>query len=270
LLHPVYFFKNNSVDIAAQHLLVQNGAAFCGFVLYDKLQKTVNAWVLYETKEHLNEQLLNEIITAKDWLKVSFQSVTIVDYTHRNTLVPRQLISTGAEEMISNFLPGSFQNTVALEDAAGEALNLYKTDAAAYVALNKQFINAQWLHHESLVMKQAPAQEPIITVEIWFNTMLLFAQQNGKWLLLQQRTYQTPEDVLYHILNCKQQHAMADDVQVVLRGMVETNSALYQLLHQYILNLDLQQQLVFEYPHNISDIAAHTKTLIDRILTCVL
>lgn len=269
MLHPVYFFKNNLVDFDTQHLLVQNGSAFCGFVLYDAVQKTVNGWVLYQLNESLNDEVLQQITVQQDWLKIPFKSVTIIDYTQNNTLVPKQLLETGAEASISNFLTGSFQHKVAQEDDAGEAMNLYKTDAAAYLALNNQFSNAQWRHHESLVLKMPPAQEAIITVEIWFNTVLLFAQQNGKWLLLQQRSYQTPEDVLYHILNCMQQYSMSADVQVVLQGMVETNSALYQLLHQYILNLNLQQELVFEYPHNTSDIAVHTKTLIDRILTCV-
>lgn len=269
MLHPVYFFRNNQADSAAQHLLVQHGNGFCGFVLYEKKQQQVNAWVLYETKSTINELLLQEMIQQQDWLKQSFEAVIIVDYTHQNTLVPKVLLAQGAESSFLDVMTGSRVQTVSLEDAAGEAVNLYRVASPAYVALNQLFPNAQWLHHESLVLAQPATEEAIITVEIWFNTMFLFAQQHGQWLLLQQRSYQTPQDVLYHILNCKQQWQIGDDVTVRLQGMVEERSALYNLLHQYILNLELHKDLQFYYPANTTDIPHHTKQLIDRILTCV-
>ena len=269
LLHPVYFFRNNQAEITEQQLLVQHGSGFWSFVLYDKKQPQVNAWVLYETKTTINETLLQEIVVQQDWLKHSFKSVTIIDYTNKNTLVPKVLLAQGAESTFMDLMTGSRVQTVSLEDAAGESVNLYRVASPAYVALNQLFTNAQWIHHESLVIPQPAAEDAIITVEIWFNTIFLFAQQQGEWLLLQQRSYQTPEDVLYHILNCKQQWNMGDDVTVRLQGMVEEQSALYNLLHQYIMNLELQGYLQFDYPSNTSDIPKHTKQLIDRILSCV-
>lgn len=269
MLHPVYFFKNNSVDTAAQHLLVQSGEGFCGFVLYEKEQQNVNAWVLYETKTGITDALLRDITLQQEWLLHPFQSVLIIDYSKQNALVPTALMVPGAESVIMNFVTGNPQQTVALEDRAGIAVNLYRVSSAAYVALSKLFPDAQWMHHESLVINQPATEEATITVELWFNTMFLFAEKNGQWLLLQQRTYQTPEDVLYHLLNCRQQWAMGEDVTVQLQGMVEEHSALYELLHQYILNLELKKVLQFYYPSNTSDIPNHTKQLIDRILTCV-
>lgn len=269
MIHPVYFFKNNSVEPASQHLLVQSGERFCGFVLYEKEQQNVNAWVLYETKTGITDAQLHEIVQQQEWLKHPFQSVTIIDYTKQNALVPASLLASGGEMAVMDFMTGNPQQTVALEDKAGVAVNLYRVSSATYVALSNLFTNAQWMHHESLVIEQPATEEATITVEIWFNTIFLFAEKNGQWLLLQQRTYQTPEDVLYHILHCKQQWNMGDDVTVQLQGMVEEHSALYLLLHQYILNLELNKELQFYYPSNTSDISNHTKQLIDRILTCV-
>jgi Protein of unknown function (DUF3822) len=269
LQQPVYFFRNHKAEISEQQLLVQHGAGFCGFVLYEKEKQQVNAWVLYDTKTTINETLLQEILLQQDWLKHSFETVTIIDYTSKNTLVPKQILTQDAASTLMDVMTGSRVHTVSLEDTAGHTVNLYRVASPAYVALNQLFPNAQWMHHESLVIAEPAADEAIITVEIWFNTMFLFAQQQGQWILLQQRNYQTPEDVLYHILNCKQQWNMGDDVTVRLQGMVEEQSALYNLLHQYILNLELQKDVQFYYPANTSDISNHTKQLIDRILTCV-
>jgi hypothetical protein len=269
LLHPVYYFKNNSIDPSAQHLLVQNGAGFIGFVLFDSSEKQVHAWVLYQTKTPLNEDLLSEIIQQQEWLVSSFRSVTIADYSELNTLVPKSLFVRGNEKVFTSILPGNHHHTVSLEDSAGEAINLYQIASSSYVALSRRFPHAIWMHHETTVLQRPPTEESKIIVELWFHQLLIFASQKGKWLLLQQRSYQAPEDVLYHVLNCKQQFEMGEEVAVTLQGMVEENSALYKLLHQYIINLELDNQLVYEYPQNTADIPSHTKQLIDRILTCV-
>jgi Protein of unknown function (DUF3822) len=267
LLHPVYFFKNNEVEPSAQHLLVQHGNCFCGFVLYDKEKKHVNTWVLYETKSGIDELLLANIVQQQDWLKSSFQSILIVDYTERNTLLPKTFVK--ADTAIMELMIGSSQHTVSMEDAAGDAVNLYQVPSAAYIAVNRFFTNARWLHHESLVIEQPASEEAVITVEIWFNTIFIHAEKNGKWLLLQQRNYQTPEDVLYYILNCRQQWQMGEEVLIQLQGMVEEKSALYNLMYQYFQKLELQKELLYYFPSNTTDIPPHTKTLIDRILTCV-
>ena len=269
LLQPVYFFKSNSAEPAPQHLLVQSGEQFCGFVLYEKEQQHVNTWVLYECKTGITGSFLEDILLQQEWLKQPFESVTIIEYTKLNTLVPSSLLMPGTETTVMDFVTGNPQQTVALEDRTAVAANLYRVPATAYVALCHLFQEAKWMHHESLVIDQPATEEATITVELWFNTFFLFAEKEGQWLLLQQRSYQTPEDVLYHILNCKEQWNMGEDVTVQLQGMVEEHSALYSLLHQYILNLELNKDLQFYYPSNTSDIPNHTKQLIDRILTCV-
>lgn len=268
-LHPVYFFNNRASASGNLHLLVQHGADFCGFVSFEKEKQEVYAWVLYETKAPLTTHFLQQVTEQQDWLQQSFKSVVIVDYTGRNTWVPQTLATNETETLLLQLMTGSSVQTVTLQDTTGDAVNLYRVATDSYQALNNQFAGAVWKHYETLMFSSTPSEQALIVAEVWFNTLFIFAQQEGKWLLLQQRQYQTPEDVLYHLLNCKQQWNMGDDVIVRLQGMVEEQSALYQLLHQYILHLEIQQQLVFSYPANTSDIPNHTKQLIDRILTCV-
>lgn len=269
LLHPVYFFKNNAVDPATQHLLVQHHDSFCGFVMYDPQQQQVHAWVLYETAAPADEALISQIAERQEWLRSSFRSVTVVDYGAANTLVPKALFVAGSEKLFSQLVPGLHHNTITMEDTTADVVNIFQVPSAAYTAFSHLFPAAKWKHHETAVMQQLPTEEATIHLELWFHQLFLFAEQNGKWLLLQQRAYQTPEDVLYHVLNCKQQFGMRDEVVVTVHGMIEEQSALYKLLHQYILNLEPEQQLLFGFPPNTSDIPIHTKSSFDRILTCV-
>jgi hypothetical protein len=257
------------VDPTNHYLLVQNGSSFCGFVVFDPQKQQVLTWVLYETKTPLTEALLNQIVERQEWLRLSFRSVTIVDYGAANTLVPKTLFIQGNEKLMTDIIPGPHHNTVTLEDSSSEVVSIFQVPVSAYTALGHLFPDAKWKHHEIFVFRQMPTEEAKISIEIWFNQLHLFASQNGKWLLLQQRTYQTPEDVLFHVLNCKQQLGMRDEVMVTVQGMVEEQSALYKLLYQYILNLEPEEQLIFSFPPNTSDIPVHTKSAIDRILTCV-
>jgi hypothetical protein len=269
LLHPVYFFKNNAVDPATQHLLVQHHDSFCGFLLFDPQQQQVHAWVLYELTAPLDETMLSQLTERQEWLRSSFRSVTIADYNAVNTLVPKPFFIPGSEKQLPEVVPGLHHNHILLEDATADVVNLFQVPAAAYTAFARLFPAARWKHHETAVLQQLPTEEAKINMELWFHRVFLFAEQNGKWLLLQQRAYQTPEDVLYHVLNCKKQFGMRDEVMVTVTGMIEEQSALYKLLHQYILNLEPEQQLVYGFPPNTSDIPNHTKSSLDRILTCV-
>lgn len=238
-------------------------------MLFDPQQQQVHAWVLYELTAPLDETILSQLTERQEWLRSSFRSVTIADYNAVNTLVPKPFFIPGSEKQLPEVVPCLHHNHILLEDATADVVNLFQVPVAAYTAFARLFPAARWKHHETAVLQQLPTEEAKIKMELWFHRVFLFAEQNGKWLLLQQRAYQTPEDVLYHVLNCKQQFGMQDEVMVTVQGMIEEQSALYKLLHQYILNLEPEQQLVYGFPPNTSDIPNHTKSSLDRILTCV-
>src|SRR5258705_455507 len=69
----------------------------------------------------------------------------------------------------------------------------------------------------------------------------LIAFKEGKLQLIQTRTYNNAEDVLYFVLNVFKQYEIEKDAEIFAGGFIEEKSKLYEMLYQYFENLKLTQ-----------------------------
>jgi hypothetical protein len=71
------------------------------------------------------------------------------------------------------------------------------------------------------------------------NYFTLVVFKEDKLQFAQTRKYNTPEDVLYFILNVCKQYAIEKDVEIFCGGFVDEKSKLYELLYQYLEGFQL-------------------------------
>jgi predicted metal-dependent RNase len=149
-------------------------------------------------------------------------------------------------------------------------VNHYAVDADLASLLNKRFPKGEWWHVQSLLLTKTAAGGVRVTATIRFNEVQLTVEKNGNWLLLQSYNYHTPEDVLYYILNAMQQLDLTqEETTVYLQGMIDQHSALYDVLHLYILNLQLKDELQFSFPAATEEHPVHLSSSLDQVLVCV-
>ncbi len=274
MLQAVYFFKEEHFKQSENlQLLIEVSDEFYGFAAFDAVAKKVKAWVLYQAKANtsITETELEYIQNEQPWLHYFYTKTTIVDCDARNSLLPKALYSDGKHT--TQLMYGVQATDILLKDdiTVFDAVNLYSISNEVYHLFQANFANAIWKHKQSLLLKQTASSEPCLTVTIKFHSIFIAAAQHNKWILLQRKQYQTPEDVLYHILNTiKQLGFDEENTSVILEGMVEEKSALASLLHQYLYNMQWNANLEFQYPEEASSISKHTLALTDRLLTCVL
>ncbi len=275
ILHKaVYFFKEEDFhEFENLQLLIQVSDEFYGFTAFSVPEKKVKAWVLYQAKNNspLSESELLEIKNEQYWLSYSYVKTIVVACGSSNTLIPESLYRE--ENKLFNLMYGQKLTDVFLKDRihVADAVNEYAIPFVLYQSIQAQFSSTVWHHNQSLLLQQTAQAEPYITVAISFHSIFISAEHNNKWVLLQNKTYQSPEDVLYHILNCiKQLGFDAEKTTIILEGMAEENSAVSNLLYQYVHNMQWNTNLQFSYPAEASSISKHTLALTDRLLTCVL
>ena len=273
LLQAVYFFKEADFQPSENlQLLIQVSDEYYGFTAFNAVNKKVLAWVFYQAKNNtaLTELDLLEIKTEQNWLNDSYKQTTIVVCGANNTLFPK-VLST-AENNLLNLMYAKKVTDVFLKDQiiAADAVNEYSVANTLYQLVQTHFTNTVWYHIQSLLLQKTPPVEPCIMVTISFHSIFINAAQNSKWILLQNKTYQTPEDVLYHLLNCIKQLGFDEEkTTILIDGMVEENSALTSFLYQYLHIMEWNTNLQFSYPPEASSISKHTLAPIDRLLTCV-
>lgn len=270
----VYFFKEEDFNESENlQLLIQVSDEFYGFTAFNALEKKVKAWVLYQAKNNvlLSEPDLIEIKNEQDWLSFTYIKTTIVACGASNILLPVLLYNK--EYILFNLMYGQQSTSIFLKDQIkiADAINEYMIPDELYQLIQTHFKNTVWYHNQSLLLQQNASADERITVAISFHSIFITAEQNNKWMLLQNKTYQSPEDVLYHILNTiKQLGFDGEKTSVILEGMAEADSALANLLYQYVNNMEWNTNLQFSYPVEASSISKHTLALTDRLLTCVL
>lgn len=274
VLHPTVELSSSNpetVDTASAYLLVQVGNGFVGFVSFQPTQKEVYAWLVYETAAHELEEKLAAIAAKHSWVHTNYKKVLLVQYAATNALVPASLNSDAAKEPLLELMNGPLYNTVLAKDIVLQQslINHYSIDATAAALLNQRFPKGEWWHLQSLLLTQKASAQPRITATIRFSEVQITAEQGGKWLLLQSYSYQTPEDVLYYILNTMQQLQLEqEETTVVLQGYINQHSALYDVLYSYILNLQLKEELTYSFPAK-EDHPVHLSASLDQVLVCV-
>jgi Protein of unknown function (DUF3822) len=279
VLHPSVFIESSEakhVDTAGANLLVQTGSGFIGFASFQPTEKKVNSWILFELDQQLNteqlEEKLSAIAAAYTWVHTNYQKVILLQYAPLNVLVPAILNSESGKEQLLQLVHGPQTNQVLVKDIVLQqsVVNHYAVDAGLASLLNKRFPKGEWWHVQSLLLTKTAAGEARVTATICFNEVQLTVERNGNWLLLQTYNYHTPEDVLYYILNCMQQLELTqEETTVYLQGMIDQQSALYDVLYLYILNLKLKDELQFSFPPATDEHPVHLSASLDQVLVCV-
>mgnify|MGYP002654581730 CR=1 FL=1 len=261
------------IDSASAYLLVQAGDGFIGFAAFRPTEKKLMGWVVYKTEEASKlEEQLGAIAAKHTWVHTNYQKVLLVQYAPTNVLVPAILNNDAGKELLLEQNIGPQQNSVLFRDIVLQQslVNHYAVDALMAAALNKRFSKGDWWHVQSLLLTKQAAGGVCVTATIYFNEVQLTVERNGNWLLLQSYSYQTPEDVLYHILNVMQQLDLTqEETTIYLQGMIDQHSALYDVLYSYILHLQLKDELQYSFPAATDEHPVHLSASLDQVLVCV-
>lgn len=276
VLHPSIQLEQEGlemIDTAGAYLLVQAGDGFTGFAVFRPAEKKLLGWVVYKTETNgLLEEQLGAIAAKHTWVHTNYQKVLLVQYAATNALVPAILNSDAGKELLLEQVIGPQQNTVLVRDIVLQQslVNNYTVDATVAGVFNKRFPKGEWWHVQSLLLTKQAVGGVCVTATIYFNEVQITVERNGNWLLLQSYNYQTPEDVLYHILNVMQQLGLTqDETTVYLQGMIDQHSALYDVLYSYILNLQLKDELQYSFPSATEEHPVHLSASLDQVLVCV-
>ena len=265
------------IDATTAYLLVQAGEGFLGFASFHPVEKKVNGWMIYQLDQDISasalEEKLGAIVAAHPWVQKNYEKIIFVQHAAKNILVPVSLNKEEDKEYLFDLMHGQQKNELHVKDFVVQQrlVNHYAVGHILGHLLNQHFPKGEWRHVQSLLLTKSAAGGIRITATIWFNELQLTAERNGQWILLQSYKYHTPEDVLYYILNMIQQLEFSqEDTTVVVQGMIDQRSKLYDVLDQYILNLQLNDELQFQFPATTEEQPVHLSASLDQILSCEL
>lgn len=219
----------------------------------------IACWALnHETGELMSFELFQ--IKPENSFEESFQSVMqnsglLVQYgPHTEVhviwenefaeILPQPYLASCSDNIINRMMPYQLQNTQVQHYETDGFSVLYQVDQTIADTIQKQFPNFRSVHKYgaiSKVLTNSIAKPELVLHLLCFQRhSILAAVQNGQLLFIKRIKFMSPLDSVYHIVNAaKQYDKNLDDVTVVLSGMVESDSSLFDAIYKYIPNIEI-------------------------------
>lgn len=270
-----YFAKNNSLktiftigntNVGCDVLLLETGEDYCCYVLlkgkerafhqikyfsYDRLEAAEKLAGIFD---ELQEEACEKVIVCSAF---SPSLLAPQRYQQPENFL-RLLYDQPSQKYFSDSVPEWQINTV------------YSLPSDIYNLIVNKLAPAKFIHAFTPGLKiyngfVAPDQ-----IDIHFSTQhfRVLVKKDKQVHLAQIYSYKTPLDVAYYLLKiCYEFDLNQSEVFLILSGLIEQDSALYQELHNYFLNLHFAQAPAYSLPETVHP--HHYFTSLYNLAACV-
>jgi uncharacterized protein DUF3822 len=246
ILHAVkpVFKIGNSEELNSSQavLLMEVGEVHCCFAIIDYANQMMVQLGYYTADERDNGNILQMVLERHDELKQSFRQSIIGYYFPENILIPSKFYRFEETQSLLQSMYQRDQNLVVSEAIAEwKMYNSYYVPAPMHELLSRRFSTGNFWHMHSVMLKNdiGNYDSGKIFVDFKTDSFSVIALANNSLLLAQIFYYSKAEDVLYWLLKTCEQHSLSqNEVQLVLSGLIDRQSAVFKELYQYFLNIE--------------------------------
>jgi hypothetical protein len=237
----------DSDELRNSQLLIEVGDKMFSYVIYHKEQRRflgLRQYNLdYTPGKTMLENLL-EIITNDELLQIPFKEAFIIyNYTDSNFL-PEKVFHIELNQPVTEIIYGNAKKGLLLsEKVIGfKMYNIYRVPREIHALLQRKFASGNYWHYYTLLlndgqMKTSP-NEQVIKMVMRADQFLVAVFNGDNIQLVQSYTYQTPDDVSYYLLAiCNRFKISQEKVTLVVSGLLDEQSRLYQELLKYFLQV---------------------------------
>ena len=236
-----YYSDTNHTAVAeADRLFMEIGNSELAFMVKGGESMQIKAFELYELDKE-----------AGDWPDIFFELRAlsrILDRSYAEThcffnfrealIIPENKFSISAAEDFLSLVYGESTRDDVKHDTihAGEKMvNAYRIKKTLHEWVGRQFILYQPHHTYTQILSGLFSKEirviPFVKLQVYKEHMIAAVTKDGKLQLIQSFSYQTEDDILYHIMNINKQfniHNNAADLEI--SGRIQTDSVLFRQL----------------------------------------
>jgi hypothetical protein len=209
---------------------------------------------------------ISDLVDQRSLLKKSFKSVSVGFFTPKFTLIPAALFDENLTAKYLDFNAPLAESEVVVSDA------IKNFESQCVYAINSKLLQViQELYPKSIILhtftslletlsstfKNVAGKNVIIHLQqTHFELMVI---EEKKLIFANLFAYQSSEDFLYFTLFvCEQLKLNPENLELLLLGEVEKNSAIYSILSKYVRNVKFgKRSELFEYSYAFDSIPSH-------------
>lgn len=214
---------------------------------------------------------LQVLFHQHDIFSKKFRKVCVGFSVPQSVLIPFSMYDRDKNQTLMNLLFGDIETeNVILSDIISEQslYNSYRLSAATVEMVKNQFPQATMTHQYSLILKNFSGNADRMSVIFYTQKVVVHVFSQGKHFLLNSFDFNTANDISYILLNiCKQ--LKIKKIHLVLSGLVEENSALYDEIYKYFDDIEFAPfRKEYSYSEEITKFPSHYFSHIFDIDSC--
>lgn len=238
-------------DFSAFHLLAEVGGDEVSFLIFEKHPFTLHGFYTFNFDKslYINDlaETIESIFKSETILHKKFASKKLYYNVKEIALLPENYFVQQQKENICNLLFGEDKRKICFDENMQNAdiKVVYRVPQKVLSLMNIEFGNADVKHAVAQIKNTGEAN--IMDCLVYHTTIRLTLYKNNKLQIVQYFDYTAPANVVFYLLNvCKQFDVAPAEIKLLLSGMIALNSALYEEIYKYFLNIYLK-----ELPHNV-------------------
>jgi hypothetical protein len=217
------------------------GEKHCCFAVTDAGGKELYE-LAYHTAAEVNGNFMNRFFAVYPELNGTFSKVILCYDYSQFVLVPGSYFISENAAAVLHALQGTGRDApVHTEPVTGSNLYIvYPVKEEVNQGMLSKFPTAICTHRNKNYLKNLPVVNHSGSLRIDFDPEYFFVvlSKQGQLLLVQSFPYSVPDDVIYYLLNiCRQFSLPPSEVQLIISGLVDKQSALFHELYQYFMNI---------------------------------
>lgn len=274
-MKQVFHIKSDRFEnVTEPVLLLEVGVKHICFGIMNRENRQLREAGYYiSTQEEFN--LLEQLSNLHPELQSPFNQTLISYHLPDCISVPLKYFKPGEAASLLNTMVGKNGNEMTLSEPVTEwqLQIIYRVAKSLHQSMENFFSTGKFWHTYTIALKNSSNSTEGARMWIDFKphefTVLLIRDQIFQ--LAQIFTYTTPADVLYHLLKiCSNFSILQNEISITLSGLIEQQSALYEELHKYFLNIQFNSPNgALRMDESFYDFPAHYFSSIYKLAACV-
>ncbi len=236
--------KPITINFSDNHLLVEAGDTALSFLIYTQNPMTLLGFYKFELDKNITTidytAALKTIIETENTLQQKFATTKIYYNFSTATLIPTKYFVDAEKENMLTLIFGKDDGAICFQENAinNEIKIVYRVAASIYALFNASLPTNRFKHATSSQIVSQKYMEDTLECIVYTHCIKLLLYKAGNIQIAQFFDYETPLDVSYHLLNvCQQFNVSPKVVKLILSGMIEEKSNLYDDIYKYFLNI---------------------------------
>ena len=230
-------------------LCIEVGPDFYSFSISDLSGKQIHSFGYFHSNQPIDANRLNSLFDHENMQGISFSDVVLIHNRAEMALVPSIFHQPDTAATILQTIHGDLEELKVLEDDVHqwELFNIYGWNPEICKVVSEKFPQVRHVQFvttalRSLFKSLSIEKEQLLKIYFYQKTFTVIALKDTQLQLAQSFYFETPQDVIYHLLNLVDRLKLdLATLAVEVSGLLDIHSETWKEMNKFFIEVDFEE-----------------------------